>query len=149
MYLYVMCADPMAWTSSFLCTLGPVPVWLAATSISCTYNWDGVVCARVCLYRWLYRQLGVPPRSIWWTDAPTPSTGRPTRFRKFPPPSLTLRCITCTCSYRSCGFPLGWLLFSMDSSDAWRFLGVAPESTSLRDPAGYFCDRDGWISCFP
>lgn len=26
-----------------------------------------------------------PPRSIWWTDAPTPSRGRPTRFTKFRP----------------------------------------------------------------
>jgi len=34
-----------------------------------------------------YRQAGYlpPPRSIWWTDAPTPSRGRPTRFTKFRP----------------------------------------------------------------
>lgn len=34
-----------------------------------------------------YRQAGYlpPPRSIWWTDAPTPSRGRPTRFTKFCP----------------------------------------------------------------
>jgi len=35
----------------------------------------------------VYRQAEYPPprRSIWWTDAPTPSRGRPTRFTKFRP----------------------------------------------------------------
>lgn len=42
----------------------------------------GAETVRVAVYR---QPPGVPPRSIWWTDAPTPSTGRPTRFTKFPP----------------------------------------------------------------
>lgn len=36
--------------------------------------------SRACTYRHMYKQAEYlpPPRSIWWTDAPTPSRGKPT-----------------------------------------------------------------------
>lgn len=42
-------------------------------------------CAHTGLRKVGVEAVGVPARSIWWTDAPTPSTGRPTRFTKFRP----------------------------------------------------------------
>lgn len=89
--LYVMCANRLAWTCIFRCRRERlcVRLWLPHWFTVCAgrservYEW-----VREC--RWLYRQPGVPSRSIWWTDAPTPSTGRPTRFTKFPLPRRPL-----------------------------------------------------------
>lgn len=69
---------------------------------------------RVTVYR---QPPGMPPRSIWWTDAPTPSTGRPTRFTKFPPTTSSPNFFSFQCLYPSLSLSFSKCVWRLSSNE--------------------------------